>query len=727
MATLEELLIKIGVDDSAADGIDNVKNEFDGLEDTIDSASSSVDSFFSGLSSGVGAVIGAVGSIASTLGLDDIPGQAMDAAKSISTTNASLTGIYGSAEQAGDMMSYINKEFAGTRVGGQAVNDLAVNLAYMGIEGDEATTIMHNLVDSIEFMGGSEENIESVSGALIDAQNNGVVFNDTLNQLSENGVPVFDLLTDKLGLTEQELKDLASSGELSTDTLLEALGDFDSEYAQIIQEGIGEVRNTWDYQWDAMKNAVSTALGGMIDEFMQTETAQQIMSDLTDIIEGIPETIQGLADKLQSSGIVDGFISIYDAAVGLGENAMPIVEGFFEFFKGDGDVVASVLDAIAGAFEAIAAGLDKVPEPVLDFIGQFLGALVTSGLIVAAAIKAIAIAMGIWNAVMYASPITWIIAGIILLIAVIALIIVYWDEIAAKTGEVWDWIKEKLAEVWDWIKELFTSAWEWLVDLVTGLWESISEGFQTGVQWIIDAVQGGLEWLLDLFMAWHPLGIIISHWDSIVEAFEAGIQWAKDLVQAGIDNVLSFFRKVGEVPGMVGGFFSDMVSQAASYIGNLLSDVRAIPGKIKSAIGNLGSLLKNAGRQIIQGLINGVTGMIGSLRNKFSEITNMIPDWKGPESVDLKLLEGPGEDIMDGLMNGIDGRVGDLRSTLGGITSSIPGMVGAGTSSSRFGDPTKVVIDFKNLGRSKLAEAVREAVRIEGGGDVGAAFNTTRG
>src|SRR5690606_38672062 len=113
---------------------DNVKSEFEGLEDVINSAESSVDGFFGGLASGIGSVIGAVGNIASALGLDEIPGMAMEAAQSISSTNASLTGIYGSAEQAGEMMSYINKEFAGTRVGGQAVNDLAVNLAYMGLE-----------------------------------------------------------------------------------------------------------------------------------------------------------------------------------------------------------------------------------------------------------------------------------------------------------------------------------------------------------------------------------------------------------------------------------------------------------------------------------------------------------------------------------------------------------------------------------------------------------------
>ena len=53
-------------------------------------------------------------------------------------------------------------------------------------------------------------------------------------------------------------------------------------------------------------------------------------------------------------------------------------------------------------------------------------------------------------------------------------------------------------------------------------------------------------------------------------------------------------------------------------MGGLLSFVSGIPGKILSALGDLGSLLFNAGKRIIQGLINGIGSMIGSVGHAIS-------------------------------------------------------------------------------------------------------------
>jgi phage-related protein len=54
--------------------------------------------------------------------------------------------------------------------------------------------------------------------------------------------------------------------------------------------------------------------------------------------------------------------------------------------------------------------------------------------------------------------------------------------------------------------------------------------------------------------------------------------------------------------------------------------VRSIPGAIRSALGNTGSLLYNAGKNIIQGLINGIKSMLGSLGNIASSVAGTIRD-----------------------------------------------------------------------------------------------------
>jgi len=100
-------------------------------------------------------------------------------------------------------------------------------------------------------------------------------------------------------------------------------------------------------------------------------------------------------------------------------------------------------------------------------------------------------------------------------------------------------------------------------------------------------------------------------------------------------------------------------------------------------------VLSEIGTDIIGSLVRGIVNAIPGLRETLHSITNLIPDWKGPEDVDRKLLEPAGRAIMAGLINGIDDGTGPLRRKLMGITDMIGGttaMMGA----PRFGLPTPV-------------------------------------
>lgn len=63
--------------------------------------------------------------------------------------------------------------------------------------------------------------------------------------------------------------------------------------------------------------------------------------------------------------------------------------------------------------------------------------------------------------------------------------------------------------------------------------------------------------------------------------------------------------------------------------------------------------------------------MIGSLKNKFSSITNMIPDWKGPPDTDAKLLTNAGELIMEGLISGLESKYGAVKNSLQSFTGDL--------------------------------------------------------
>ncbi|PZG20596.1 phage tail protein [Nonomuraea aridisoli] len=110
----------------------------------------------------------------------------------------------------------------------------------------------------------------------------------------------------------------------------------------------------------------------------------------------------------------------------------------------------------------------------------------------------------------------------------------------------------------------------------------------------------------------------------------------RSFTSTGINNVLTFLRGlpgrarsaasalVGNLGTLATQAFTRMRSSASSGINNVLTVVRGIPGRIRTALGNLGNLLYSAGRNVIQGLINGIRSMVGQVGASMSNIAATI-------------------------------------------------------------------------------------------------------
>ena len=179
-----------------------------------------------------------------------------------------------------------------------------------------------------------------------------------------------------------------------------------------------------------------------------------------------------------------------------------------------------------------------------------------------AAVKAAATAaQWLFNAALWASPITWIVIGIIALIAVIVLI-------ATKTTwfqDLWNWawggIKAGALAVWSWIKD---TMWPWL------------KGFyEANVAAVIGMKNGVVK-------AWNAVLGFFSEWKDRVKAvFDA----VGSFIGAGFEKGKNAAR--GAVNGIIG-----FVNAAISGLNTLISGANKIPGV---NIGYIGSLPKLAG------------------------------------------------------------------------------------------------------------------------------------
>lgn len=118
--------------------------------------------------------------------------------------------------------------------------------------------------------------------------------------------------------------------------------------------------------------------------------------------------------------------------------------------------------------------------------------------------------------------------------------------------------------------------------------------------------------------------IFSTFWEIVKTLWSLGWEFLKAIARGAIQLILAIITgNFGAIPGIVGDALRRMRDAASDAFGRLLDLVRELPGRITSALGNLGSLLYGVGQSLVQGLINGITSMIGSLANKAA---NMAKD-----------------------------------------------------------------------------------------------------
>nr|WP_246565741.1 phage tail tape measure protein [Tissierella carlieri] len=117
-----------------------------------------------------------------------------------------------------------------------------------------------------------------------------------------------------------------------------------------------------------------------------------------------------------------------------------------------------------------------------------------------------------------ANPITWVIVGIVALIAAIILLWNYWDSVVVWIQGAWSSFVGGIKTGFDWLRNLFSGMPVWLqvaiaaffpfigipmliinnwgsiVDFFKGLWAGITGVFTTGIQGIKDFITGSLAW-----------------------------------------------------------------------------------------------------------------------------------------------------------------------------------------------------------------------------------------
>lgn len=326
------------------------------------------------------------------------------------------------------------------------------------------------------------------------------------------------------------------------------------------------------------------------------------------------------------------------------------------------------------------------------------------------------------NATMAANPIFLVIAAIAALVAIFvalyqnnetfrAAVDAAWAQIKAAVSVVVEWFQTnvvpalqaawaKIQAAWDAVWPQLQAAWasygQPVVDLIVSVfqglaanWDTIWQGISTVVSgvWqvissVISTVVGVISGIIQVWTSalsgdwqgvWDGIKQIVSSvWDGIKGVINGALSIVKGYITGAMGVISGIFSGVwSSISSTVSGAWTGIKSAISSGVSSAISTISSLPSRALSALGNLGSTLWNAGKSLIQGFINGISSMFGSVKSKLGSLTSSLTSWKGPADYDAVLLTPAGRLVIDGFIRGLESRYGAVRRSLGALTGMV--------------------------------------------------------
>lgn len=233
--------------------------------------------------------------------------------------------------------------------------------------------------------------------------------------------------------------------------------------------------------------------------------------------------------------------------------------------------------------------------------------------------------------------------------------------------QLWDWLFGMLAPSVVALADTFRDR---LLPQILAIWNTIEPGFTTALK--VLAVILGVLIVAAIWVFINVLNVVLSVLGFVIRVVSDVIKWIGNLIGATVNAVREIGGWFGRLPGYVG-----------DAAGAVIQWFKELPRRILDAIGDLGSILYNAGKDVIQGFVNGIKNAFNSVKDALGNLTSKLTSWKGPISFDKVILEKSGKAVIDGFVKGLESQYSNVQSSLGGLTNSLSGNVNltAGMSS----------------------------------------------
>lgn len=242
------------------------------------------------------AALGIGGGLGITAGMAAVGRSAISLAADLEQAQIAFATMLGSAQKADAFLRDLANFAASTPFQFHDLQDAARRMLAYGFEASKVLPIMTSLGNAVAALGGGSEMINRVILAIGQMRAKGRVAGEEMRQLAETGLPVWDLLAAKIGVSIPEAMKAVEKGAVDAETGIAALIEgLDARFTGAMERQSKTIAGLWS----TAKDNISLTLREIGEQLITT-------FDLRGRMQGFVQFLDRIRAAIESGGIRGG-------------------------------------------------------------------------------------------------------------------------------------------------------------------------------------------------------------------------------------------------------------------------------------------------------------------------------------------------------------------------------------------------------------------------------------